>query len=83
MTFQASVVDYFSDNSNKTVAVKTVNPLSGFDSVKALASEIKTMSHLGKHVNIVNLLGAYTKNVRMRKQKSRLIISIFNNYKNF
>lgn len=35
--------------------------------IKALASELKIMVHLGKHINIVNLLGACTKNVGKRK----------------
>ncbi|XP_043065334.1 vascular endothelial growth factor receptor 1 isoform X14 [Drosophila ficusphila] len=43
------------------VAVKTVKG-SDPQSVKALVSELKIMIHLGKHLNVVNLLGACTKN---------------------
>ena len=35
--------------------------------IKALVSELKIMGHLGKHVNVVNLLGACTENVLKRK----------------
>jgi FMS-like tyrosine kinase 1 len=44
-----------------TVAVKMVK--SGVDRsfVRVLASELKVMIHLGKHLNIVNLMGASTK----------------------
>ena len=42
------------------VAVKTINPYAGKDMLKSLMSELKIMSHLGQHPNIVNLLGAIT-----------------------
>jgi len=35
--------------------------------IRALMSEIKIMIHLGKHLNIVNLLGACTNNLNRRK----------------
>ena len=35
--------------------------------VRALASELKIMVHLGKHLNVVNLLGACTKNISKRE----------------
>lgn len=35
--------------------------------IKALSSELKILVHLGKHVNVVNILGACTKNVAKRK----------------
>lgn len=46
-----------------TVAVKMVKKNADHIYIKALASELKIMVHLGKHVNVVNLLGACTKNV--------------------
>jgi FMS-like tyrosine kinase 1 len=52
------------DNEEKTiVAVKMVK--SGVDRsfIKTLASELKIMIHLGKHLNVVNLLGASTKSL--------------------
>lgn len=50
-----------------TVAVKMVKKTADNIYIKALASELKIMVHLGKHINIVNLLGACTKNVGKRK----------------
>ncbi|XP_044749513.1 vascular endothelial growth factor receptor 1-like [Coccinella septempunctata] len=46
-----------------TVAVKMVKKDAGHTYIKALASELKIMVHLGNHLNVVNLLGACTKNV--------------------
>jgi FMS-like tyrosine kinase 1 len=53
----------FEHEKKTTVAVKMVNRNIGDIYVKALASELKIMIHLGKHINVVNLLGACTKNV--------------------
>jgi len=52
------IVDY---EEKTSVAVKMVK--SGVDRsfIKFLISELKIMIHLGKHLNIVNLLGASTK----------------------
>ncbi|XP_018563792.1 vascular endothelial growth factor receptor 1 isoform X2 [Anoplophora glabripennis] len=50
-----------------TVAVKMVKKNTDHACIKALASELKIMIHLGKHLNIVNLLGACTKNVAKRE----------------
>lgn len=49
-----------------TVAVKMVKRDADYTYIKALASELKIMVHLGKHLNVVNLLGACTKNVVKR-----------------
>lgn len=49
-----------------TVAVKMVKKNADYTYIKALASELKIMVHLGKHLNVVNLLGACTKNVVKR-----------------
>lgn len=35
--------------------------------MRALVSELKIMVHLGQHLNVVNLLGAVTKNIANRK----------------
>ncbi|XP_072158763.1 vascular endothelial growth factor receptor 1 isoform X2 [Bemisia tabaci] len=50
-----------------TVAVKMVKGSIDFSAVKALASELKIMIHLGKHLNVVNLLGACTRNLNKRE----------------
>ena len=53
------------DNEDQTtVAVKTTNPFTSKDVLKSLMSELKIMSHLGSHPNIVNLLGAITTNIQ-------------------
>ncbi|KAF2903028.1 hypothetical protein ILUMI_03160 [Ignelater luminosus] len=49
------------------VAVKMVKRQADPTYIKALASELKIMVHLGKHLNVVNLLGACTKNVAKRE----------------
>jgi FMS-like tyrosine kinase 1 len=46
-----------------TVAVKMVKRNADRTYIKALASELKIMVHLGKHLNVVNLLGACTKSL--------------------
>jgi len=46
-----------------TVAVKMVKRNADRMYIKALASELKIMVHLGKHLNVVNLLGACTKSL--------------------
>nr|CAD7568583.1 unnamed protein product [Timema californicum] len=47
----------------RAVAVKMVKKNADYTYLKALASELKIMVHLGKHLNVVNLLGACTKNL--------------------
>lgn len=59
------------NEAQTTVAIKTLNPYSNKDVLKSLMSELKIMSHLGKHSNIVNLLGAVTTNI----QKSELQVT--------
>lgn len=49
-----------------TVAVKMVKRSTESIHIRALASELKIMVHLGKHLNVVNLLGACTKNIAKR-----------------
>ncbi|XP_012285918.1 vascular endothelial growth factor receptor 1 isoform X2 [Orussus abietinus] len=50
-----------------TVAVKMVRRTTEPAYIRALASELKIMVHLGKHLNVVNLLGACTKNISKRE----------------
>lgn len=49
------------------VAVKMVKRNCDITYIKALASELKIMIHLGKHLNVVNLLGACTGNLNNSK----------------
>ncbi|XP_076244476.1 PDGF- and VEGF-receptor related isoform X2 [Calliopsis andreniformis] len=55
------------DEAVTTVAVKMVRRTADPTYVRALASELKIMVHLGKHLNVVNLLGACTKNISKRE----------------
>ena len=51
------------DPGNSTVAVKMVKSQVDTTGLSSLASELKIMIHLGHHLNVVNLLGACTKNI--------------------
>lgn len=55
-----------------TVAVKMVKRNSEVDTIKALASELKIMIHLGKHLNVVNVLGACTGSINKSEFNSIL-----------
>ncbi|XP_076660894.1 PDGF- and VEGF-receptor related [Halictus rubicundus] len=55
------------DEAVSTVAVKMVRRTTNPTYVRALASELKILVHLGKHLNVVNLLGACTKNISKRE----------------
>lgn len=50
-----------------TVAVKMVKPTADNEVMRALVFELKIMVHIGQHLNVVNLLGAVTKNVAKRE----------------
>lgn len=58
------------ENTTATVAVKMVK--RGADSlyIKALASELKIMIHLGRHLNVVNLLGACTRDIHKSNRRN-------------
>ncbi|CAI9532743.1 unnamed protein product, partial [Staurois parvus] len=45
----------------KTVAVKMLKEGATDSEYRALMSELKILSHIGHHLNVVNLLGACTK----------------------
>ncbi|CAB3236151.1 unnamed protein product [Arctia plantaginis] len=65
------------------VAVKMVKKTADNMYIKALASELKIMVHLGKHINIVNLLGACTKNVGKRELSVIVEYCKFGNIHNY
>lgn len=73
-------------NEDETiVAVKTIQRLADIETLRTSAMELKVLIHLGKHLNVVNLLGAITTNIS--KSKSNLIYGIkleffFNHYSN-
>ena len=47
----------------KTVAVKMVRSEANVAAMEALISELKILVYLGSHLNVVNLLGACTKQI--------------------
>lgn len=61
---QAEATGLIKDERKTTVAVKRTKDSTKDEEVKALISEIKIMIYLGKHQNIVNLLGVVRENIR-------------------
>ena len=60
---KAEAVGIKKDEPVTTVAVKTTRLLTNMNALEALVSELKVMLHIGSNVNVVNLLGACTKNL--------------------
>jgi len=67
VVFKADAIGIIDKDTTTTVAVKMVKPNTDPSYIKALASELKIMVHLGRHLNVVNLLGAYTGNINKSK----------------
>ena len=40
--------------------------------VKALVSEMKVMIHVGRHLNLINILGAITKDIDFGNEQSQI-----------
>lgn len=57
---KATVTGLEEDFPTTTVAIKMCKSNADPSQVRALALELKIMIHLGKHLNIVNLMGAST-----------------------
>ncbi|GAB0098867.1 vascular endothelial growth factor receptor 1 [Sergentomyia squamirostris] len=66
-----------------TVAVKMVKKNTDNEVMRALISELKIMVHLGQHLNVVNLLGAVTKNIAKREVMVIVEYCRFGNVQNF
>lgn len=60
---KAEAIGLENDESVTTVAVKMLKERADATQRKALMAELKILIHLGKHLNILNLLGAVTKNL--------------------
>ncbi|KAF0022906.1 hypothetical protein F2P81_024887 [Scophthalmus maximus] len=58
---EATAYGLGTDNNVTRVAVKMLKPSAHSEEREALMSELKILSHLGYHDNIVNLLGACTR----------------------
>ncbi|XP_045388997.1 mast/stem cell growth factor receptor Kit isoform X1 [Lemur catta] len=57
---EATAYGLIKSDSAMTVAVKMLKPSAHLTEREALMSELKVLSYLGNHMNIVNLLGACT-----------------------
>ncbi|KAJ7326705.1 hypothetical protein JRQ81_016464 [Phrynocephalus forsythii] len=57
---EATAYGLFKPDGAIRVAVKMLKPSAHFTEKEALMSELKVLSYLGNHINIVNLLGACT-----------------------
>ena len=55
------------EERESVVAVKMVKRTADNEVMRALVSELKIMVHLGQHLNVVNLLGAVTKDIAKRR----------------
>ncbi|XP_060666911.1 vascular endothelial growth factor receptor 1 isoform X3 [Drosophila nasuta] len=71
------------DEAVSIVAVKMVKRTADAEVVRALVSELKIMVHLGQHLNVVNLLGAVTKNIAKRELMVIVEYCRFGNIQNF
>lgn len=59
--------DPFNPGEYSVAAVKTVDPTADIIYFKALLSELKILSYIGRHEHIVNLLGACTSQLKASK----------------
>lgn len=80
MVMKAEAQGICEEETVTTVAVKMVRRTTDPTYVRALASELKIMVHLGKHLNVVNLLGACTKNIAKRKSCPEIIHFFYLNF---
>lgn len=73
VVYKAEAFGIIDEGITTTVAVKILKPNTDLFYAKSLISELNVMTHLGTHLNVVNLLGACTENIR----KSNIIITFF------
>ncbi|XP_055921707.1 vascular endothelial growth factor receptor 1-like isoform X2 [Eupeodes corollae] len=71
------------EENETVVAVKMVKRTADNEVIKALVSELKIMVHLGQHLNVVNLLGAVTKNIAKREVMVIVEYCRYGNVQNF
>ncbi|XP_042873216.1 vascular endothelial growth factor receptor kdr-like isoform X2 [Penaeus japonicus] len=64
--YRATAANLRPGKPHTTVAVKMVKSLADSAQLKALRSELKILVHIGRHMNIVNLLGACSKDFAMK-----------------
>ncbi|GJQ81452.1 Pvr [Trypoxylus dichotomus] len=62
-----AIIEQYDNDTDLTVAIKMVKKNADDTYLRALVSELKIMVHLGKHLNVVNLIGACTKHIGKRE----------------
>lgn len=63
MVIKAVAQGIINQEEETTVAIKMVKHKMDNNALYTLVSELKILTHIGRHLNIVNLLGAVTQNV--------------------
>lgn len=76
IVYKAEAFGLINKGVTTTVAVKMIKPNTDPFYAKSLISELKIMIHLGRHLNVVNLLGACTGNIN----KSNLLLLLFTRF---
>ncbi|XP_052089662.1 vascular endothelial growth factor receptor 1-like [Mytilus californianus] len=80
---KAEAIGILENEIGSTVAVKTAKDCTDKEQMMALMSELKIMIHLGQHLNIVNLLGAVTKEIKYGKLMVIIEYCHFGNLRNY
>ncbi|XP_055305923.1 vascular endothelial growth factor receptor 3-like [Sitodiplosis mosellana] len=83
VVFKATAKGIVSYEEETTVAVKMLKSIASDEVLRALALELKILVHLGRHLNVVNLLGAITKNISQRELMLIVEYCPFGNLQNF
>jgi FMS-like tyrosine kinase 1 len=63
VVYEAIAERIFHHTKETTVAVRVIKPPVSREVLQSLVAEMKIMIHLENHINVVNLLGAVTKNL--------------------
>ncbi|KAI1304167.1 Vascular endothelial growth factor receptor 2 [Halotydeus destructor] len=80
---RADAIGLEDDEQSSTVAVKMLKERADVNQRKALMSELKIMIHLGRHLNIVNLLGAVTSGITQGELMVMVEYCKFGNLRHF
>nr|WOX59909.1 receptor tyrosine kinase PVR1A2 [Carcinus maenas] len=71
--YRATALNLRPGEARTTVAVKMMKSRTDCAQLKALRSEVKIMIHIGRHANIVNLLGACSKDLASKGELLLLV----------
>nr|ASU10868.1 PDGF and VEGF related receptor 1 [Pacifastacus leniusculus] len=71
--YRATALNLTPGQARTTVAVKMMKSRTDSAQLKALRSEVKIMIHIGRHINIVNLLGACSKDLASKGELLLLV----------